>query len=470
MNRWTDPSALLRQLCVFMTVLAGLVAAGTSPASALPSDTRLTRPVAADQADEFGPVQESCAAEVAVCRDFIGSVKLEPVNGGIRVSWTRGADETVTAPCGPMGYFGPNLGTCPVVSQAVKSSFDPVSATGGQWCEAASMADLSCTITGLKNGVQYAFHFTSRAGGVPWDNWALYVSPDTRSAASPCCSVPRPALAVAAKPVGNALDVTWAQPSDWGGAEELTYRVSTSPASSTCEISVLACRLENVPRGVPVTVNVTASNAAGTSSAASSVPVTIPVTAPEAPGAVTAKYPKAGTAKVLWTAPSNDGGKPITGYEVTSSPGGKTCITTGARSCVVTGLPGGKAYAFTVKAKNDVGTSVTSPVGVAGVLVNPASAPREVKVSMSGGSATVSWSRPANIGGGKLLQYIVRMGTSSCTTKMTSCTLNSLALGRTYSVSIIAVTTGGRSKPATASATTVAPLAVSPGKPAQEVT
>ena len=76
----------------------------------------------------------------------------------------------------------------------------------------------------------------------------------------------------------------------------------------------------------------------------------------------------------------------------------------------------------------------------------------------------MSWSKPARSGGGKLVQYVVSAGSSTCTTKKTSCTVSGLALGRSYLVTITAVTTGGRSKPATTSVTTIAPVPVAPDK------
>jgi hypothetical protein len=63
---------------------------------------------------------------------------------------------------------------------------------------------------------------------------------------------------------------------------------------------------------------------------------------------------------VQWLAPANTGGSAITGYEVTSSPGGRTCATSGALSCTVSGLTNGQQYTFTVKAENGLGLSLAS--------------------------------------------------------------------------------------------------------------
>jgi streptogramin lyase/alpha-tubulin suppressor-like RCC1 family protein len=68
-----------------------------------------------------------------------------------------------------------------------------------------------------------------------------------------------------------------------------------------------------------------------------------------------------GQATITWTAPSFNGGASITGYRVTTvgNPS-KTCTTTGATSCIVTGLTKGVSYTFTVVAINEAGSSAAS--------------------------------------------------------------------------------------------------------------
>ncbi|MEP7379436.1 MAG: fibronectin type III domain-containing protein [Chloroflexota bacterium] len=83
-------------------------------------------------------------------------------------------------------------------------------------------------------------------------------------------------------------------------------------------------------------------------------------TAPGQPISVTAV---AGDAQALvsWVAPSSNGGSPITGYSVTSSPDAETCAANGATlSCTVTDLANGTPYTFTVTATNAVATGSPS--------------------------------------------------------------------------------------------------------------
>ncbi|MDQ0172851.1 S-layer homology domain-containing protein [Paenibacillus tundrae] len=102
---------------------------------------------------------------------------------------------------------------------------------------------------------------------------------------------------------------------------------------------------------------VKAENKGGLSEASNQVSVT-PSKVPGAPSDVTAT-PGNGQATVRFTAPAHDGGSPITGYEVTVSPG-KKIVTGSASPITVQGLSNGTSYTFTVKAINGAGKSMDS--------------------------------------------------------------------------------------------------------------
>lgn len=114
-------------------------------------------------------------------------------------------------------------------------------------------------------------------------------------------------------------------------------------------------------------------------------------TAPGRPRNVKAE-PGNTVAKVLWKAPINPGSEPIDGYEVTSTPGGKTCSTGGAgTSCFVTGLTNATAYTFQIVARNAAGSSQPSNPTNEVTPVGPPTAPGSVTAAPGNRQVTVTW-------------------------------------------------------------------------------
>ena len=124
--------------------------------------------------------------------------------------------------------------------------------------------------------------------------------------------------------------------------------------------------LSNLSPGTAYTVHVRAVNALGTGPWSSPQvfvtssppnPVVYPPGAPTSGIAVAADR----SVSVSWTAPADSGSYPISTYQVTSAPGGRSClVAVPALTCTVSGLTNGTSYTFTVRALNGAGWGASS--------------------------------------------------------------------------------------------------------------
>lgn len=157
------------------------------------------------------------------------------------------------------------------------------------------------------------------------------------------------------------VNISW---SSAAGAAEYKIFQSTISGSygtpiATVTDGVYSYDAVGLTNGITYYFVIKASNAGGDSPSSAEVNA-VPKTVPEAPVNVTAAAGN-GQAIVSFTAPSYNGGSPITGYVVASNPGSITAAGTDT-PITVTGLTNGTAYTFTVKAVNTVGNSVDSAV------------------------------------------------------------------------------------------------------------
>ncbi|WMT72491.1 Ig-like domain repeat protein [Bradyrhizobium sp. Ash2021] len=151
----------------------------------------------------------------------------------------------------------------------------------------------------------------------------------------------------------------------------------------------------------------TATHASFTSG---TISLSINATVPGAPTIGTATAGNA-QAQVSFTAPASDGGAAITGYTVTSSPGGATAA--GSSSPItVTGLSNGTAYTFRVTATNGIGTGSASAASnsVTPVASPPTATQAIASTMLTQNHAATAFTPVTGSGGASPLTYSVSPG------------------------------------------------------------
>jgi uncharacterized protein (TIGR02145 family) len=207
------------------------------------------------------------------------------------------------------------------------------------------------TVTGLTNGTAYTFTVTATNanGNSSASSASNSVTPSTVPGA--------PTIGTATK--GNAqATVTFTAPGSNGGSAITGYTVTSNPESKTGTGSASPVTVTGLTNGTAYEFTVVATNINGNSAASAASNSVTPSTVPGAPtiGTATAGNTQA---TVTFTAPGSNGGSAITGYTVTSSPGGFTAAGS-VSPITVAGLTNGTAYRFTVVATNINGNSAAS--------------------------------------------------------------------------------------------------------------
>ena len=174
-----------------------------------------------------------------------------------------------------------------------------------------------------------------------------------------------------------------------------TWTPTVSAGSATVGTpsgSVLPITVTGLQPGGSATVSLTTARSGylnGTSSVTGqALPPPPPV--PSSEPLDVAAVPGDASALVSWSAPASSGSFPVTYYLATSSPGGRTCLTS-SLSCTVAGLTNGTAYTFRVQALTGAGWSPSSdpseavtPVAVPRLTVTITGAREGKRISVSG--------------------------------------------------------------------------------------
>ncbi|MGI0088110.1 MAG: fibronectin type III domain-containing protein [Nitrosotalea sp.] len=197
---------------------------------------------------------------------------------------------------------------------------------------------------------------------------------------------------------GNSqISLSWTAPASNGGSAITSYNVyrgTTAGAESSTPIASTSSTTYNdtgLTNGQTYYYTVKAVNSVGTSPASNEASATPkdPATIPSPPTSLTATAVSSSQINLSWTAPSNNGGSPITGYKIERSADGSTSWSTivpntGTTGTTYsdTGLVASTAYTYRVSAINSVGTSVPSNTASATTSAT-SSNPTQVSISVN---------------------------------------------------------------------------------------
>lgn len=153
-----------------------------------------------------------------------------------------------------------------------------------------------------------------------------------------------------------------------------------------------------------------------------------------------------GNATWRFIAPASNG-KPITAYDVRTTPGGATANCTAGADCTVSGLANGTAYTFSARAINvhgpgpwSVESDQVTPYGTPGT---PAVAATVTSQWAPSGSITATWGAVTSGGGSTTYTWRASTGATGTTTGTSSAPVAGLAAGN-YSFTVFAQNGGGK--------------------------
>ena len=354
--------------------------------------------------------------------------------------------------------------------------------------------------TGLTTGTAYTYRI-SATNNFGTSNPSVEVSATpTSSSTGTLPGAPQNLVGVAASP--TQANLSWNPPTNNGGypitGYKIDYRVSsgsyTTLVSNTASTTTTYSHTGLVTNQVYV-YRIYSITSFGTGTVSSNEVVVQPtssssLTVPGAPTGLSGVPVSPTQVNLSWTAPSNNGGAPITSYkiEVKSGSGSYSNLVSSTGNTATayshTGLATGTTYTYKISAINSIGTSAASaeasatPTGSSSSANVPGSVTTLTATAASPTQVNLSWGTPSNNGGSPITGYKIeaKKGTgafeilvSNSQSTATSFSHTGLTTGTTYYYRVSAINSVGTGAQSEISATpkettspTVTATAVSP--------
>jgi len=307
-------------------------------------------------------------------------------------------------------------------------------------------------ITGLTNGGSYTFTVAAV-------NAIGSSSFSTASGSATPASAPAAPTSLAVVAGDTSTVISWTPPTDDGGSPITSYLITASNGMTCTAIApATSCKITGLTNGTSYTFTAKAINNIGTGVASATSAAAIPAGLPTPPTSLSATIGD-GQATISFSG-AGANGSAITNYTVIAQPGGIT-ISSSSSPITVLGLTNGTQYTFRVIATNGVGSSDSSTATAVATPAKVPDAPTSPTALAGNRSAQVSWTAPADNGGSAITGYTVTAspGGATCTaaSTATSCFVNGLTNGATYSFTVVANNAAGSSIPSSSS-NSVTPL------------
>lgn len=283
----------------------------------------------------------------------------------------------------------------------------------------AASTGTTATVTGLTNGTPYYF----RVAGISASGTGLFAY---LSGTLTPATIPGAPSSISASPGATQLAVSWTAPASNGGAAITDYVVEYSTNNTSWTIfSHTASAATNqtitgLTNGTPYYVRVSATNAVGTGPTASAG-TWAPTAGPTVPGPPTNITGTTSSTQLVlsWTAPSSDGGSPITDYIIEYSTDNASWTSLShtastATTLTLTGLTNGTSYYTRISATNAIGTGAYGSGGPWIPSTIPG-APTLVTATTASTQLIVTWAAPSSDGGSAITDYVVEYSTDNST-------------------------------------------------------